>query len=191
MAYKRVSPIPIVEGGTTVQSFTAYAPICAGTSSTGALQSASTGIGTSGLVFTGNGSSSLPSFQTHTGSCMIFSGHQLALNQTAAIEFIGMNGAINATEANTKFVVPYACTASNLYVNVFANASTTGTTVTLRKNGVSQALQATITATTTGVFSDTNAAHNVSISAGDTIDWDLSQATTGGVTGTITMQLTG
>jgi hypothetical protein len=53
----------VAGGGTGDTSFTAYAPICGGTTTTGALQSASTGIGTSGFVLTSNGSSALPSFQ--------------------------------------------------------------------------------------------------------------------------------
>jgi hypothetical protein len=43
---------------------TAYAPVCAGTTATGTLQVASTGLSTSGNVLISNGASSLPSFQT-------------------------------------------------------------------------------------------------------------------------------
>jgi hypothetical protein len=51
-------------GGTGVATMTtAYAPVCAGTTATGALQVASTGLSTSGYVLTSNGSSSLPSFK--------------------------------------------------------------------------------------------------------------------------------
>ena len=53
----------VAGGGTGDTSFTAYAPVCGGTSTTGALQSASTGISTSGYVLTSTGSSSLPTFQ--------------------------------------------------------------------------------------------------------------------------------
>lgn len=64
MSYKRNSPIPVVEGGTgLVTSTTAYAPICGGTTATGAFQAASTGLSTSGYVLTSNGASALPSFQ--------------------------------------------------------------------------------------------------------------------------------
>ena len=54
-------------GGTGAASFTAYAPICGGTTTTDPLQSADTGIGTSGFVLTSNGSSALPSFQAASG----------------------------------------------------------------------------------------------------------------------------
>ena len=53
----------VAGGGTGITSATAYAPICAGTTTTGAFQVASTGLSTSGYVLTSNGSSSLPSFQ--------------------------------------------------------------------------------------------------------------------------------
>ena len=56
-------------GGTGVATMTtAYAPVCAGTTATGALQVASTGLSTSGYVLTSNGSSSLPSFQAAPGA---------------------------------------------------------------------------------------------------------------------------
>jgi hypothetical protein len=55
--------ITVPSGGTGLASATAYAPICGGTTTTGAFQSASTGQGTSGYIFTSTGASSLPSFQ--------------------------------------------------------------------------------------------------------------------------------
>lgn len=56
--------ITVAKGGTGVSTMTtAYAPVCAGTTATGALQVASTGLSTSGNVLISNGSSSLPSFQ--------------------------------------------------------------------------------------------------------------------------------
>jgi hypothetical protein len=61
-------PWPVQQGGTAASSFTAYAPVCGGTTTTGALQSASTGISTSGFVLTSTGSSSLPTFQAVSGS---------------------------------------------------------------------------------------------------------------------------
>lgn len=56
--------IPVAEGGTGVATMTtAYAPLAAGTTATGALQVCSTGLGTSGFILTSTGSSSLPTFQ--------------------------------------------------------------------------------------------------------------------------------
>ncbi|TAL08332.1 MAG: hypothetical protein EPO02_13195 [Nitrospirae bacterium] len=66
MAYNKV-PLPVFQGGSGSASFTAYAPICGGTGTTSAWQSASTGFSTSGYVLTSTGSSSLPTFQASGG----------------------------------------------------------------------------------------------------------------------------
>lgn len=57
------TPITVSFGGTGDTSFTAYAPVCGGTSTTAPLQSAATGISNSGYVLTSNGAAALPSFQ--------------------------------------------------------------------------------------------------------------------------------
>lgn len=84
MSYKRVSPVPIIEGGTgAITMTTAYAPVCAGTTATDALQVASTGLSTSGFVLTSTGVSSLPSFQaasiTITGDVGSATGSNITL----------------------------------------------------------------------------------------------------------------
>jgi hypothetical protein len=53
----------VANGGTGDTSFTAYAPILGGTTSTGVLQQSTTGMGTSGYVLTSTGSSSVPTWQ--------------------------------------------------------------------------------------------------------------------------------
>jgi hypothetical protein len=53
----------VSNGGTGVASTTAYAVLCGGTTSTGALQSIA-GVGTSGQVLTSNGAGALPTFQS-------------------------------------------------------------------------------------------------------------------------------
>ncbi len=56
--------LPVTSGGTGVTTMTtAYAPVAAGTTATGALQVCSTGLSTSGFVLTSTGASSLPTFQ--------------------------------------------------------------------------------------------------------------------------------
>ena len=57
----------VAGGGTGITSATSYAPICGGTTTTGALQSASTGISTVGFVLTSTGASSLPTWQASGG----------------------------------------------------------------------------------------------------------------------------
>lgn len=57
-----VSTYLVQQGGTGVGSFTAYAPIFGGTTSTGNLQSGT--VGSSGQLLTSNGAGALPTFQT-------------------------------------------------------------------------------------------------------------------------------
>ena len=56
------NPVTVAQGGTGDASVTAYAVLCGGTTSTGAVQSVS-GVGTSGQVLTSNGASALPTWQ--------------------------------------------------------------------------------------------------------------------------------
>lgn len=58
--------VPVSDGGTGVSALTAYAVICGGTTSTGAVQCIA-GVGTAGQVLTSNGAGALPTFQTPTG----------------------------------------------------------------------------------------------------------------------------
>ncbi len=57
----------VSHGGTGIATATAYAPICAGTTATGAFQVASTGQSNSGYVLTSTGASSLPTWQAAGG----------------------------------------------------------------------------------------------------------------------------
>lgn len=60
--------VVVAGGGTGDTSFTAYAPIVGGTTTTGALQQATTGLSTSGLPLLTNGSSAVPSFAALSAS---------------------------------------------------------------------------------------------------------------------------
>ena len=62
------SPVVVANGGTGSTSLTVYAPMCGGTTTTAAVQSASTGIGNSGYLLTSNGASALPSWQAQSSS---------------------------------------------------------------------------------------------------------------------------
>lgn len=57
------NPVTVAQGGTGDVSVTAYAVLCGGTTSTGAVQSVS-GVGTANQVLTSNGASALPTWQT-------------------------------------------------------------------------------------------------------------------------------
>ncbi len=62
----------VAHGGTGDAAFTVYAPVCGGTTTTGVLQSASTGIATSGFVLTSNGNAALPSFKAAAGGPSVY-----------------------------------------------------------------------------------------------------------------------
>lgn len=77
-------PIPVAGGGTGDTSFTAYAVITGGTTSTGNLQNVS-GLGSSGQTLTSNGPATLPTWQTHsagdvTGPASSVSGDIVTFN---------------------------------------------------------------------------------------------------------------
>lgn len=61
----------VAHGGTGDTSFTVYAPITGGITTTGSLQSASTGISNSGFVLTSTGAASLPTWQATSASGII------------------------------------------------------------------------------------------------------------------------
>ena len=54
--------VPVADGGTGVSSLTAYAVVCGGTTSTGAVQSIAS-VGSAGQVLMSNGAGALPTFQ--------------------------------------------------------------------------------------------------------------------------------
>jgi hypothetical protein len=63
------SPLPVSAGGSGDTSHTAYAVLCGGTTTTGAVQSIAS-VGTTGQVLTSNGASALPTFQTASGASL-------------------------------------------------------------------------------------------------------------------------
>lgn len=88
----------VAGGGTGVTSNTAYAVLCGGTTSTGAIQSIA-GVGTSGQVLTSNGAGALPTFQAASGG----SGFTSVVTQV----FTG-NGTYTPT-ANMKYCIIEVC----------------------------------------------------------------------------------
>lgn len=57
-----ITDLAVADGGTGASSFTAYAVVCGGTTSTNPLQSIA-GVGTSGQILTSNGAGMLPTFE--------------------------------------------------------------------------------------------------------------------------------
>jgi hypothetical protein len=62
LLYGLTIPVVVTSGGTGIITTTAYAPICGGTTATGAWQAASTGLSTSGYFLMSNGASAVPSW---------------------------------------------------------------------------------------------------------------------------------
>lgn len=77
-------PAQVAKGGTGIATTTAYAPICGGTTATGALQAASTGLSTSGYVLTSNGASALPSFQSPGVPTCLFRAYKSSSTQVVS-----------------------------------------------------------------------------------------------------------
>lgn len=77
--------VTVAQGGTGVASTTAYAVLCGGTTSTGALQSVAS-VGTAGQVLTSNGAAALPTFQTLPGSGLVLLAVATASN-SATLDF--------------------------------------------------------------------------------------------------------
>ncbi len=96
-------PTPVTIGGTAASSFVAYAPVCGGTTSTGAWQSASTGIANIGYVLTSTGSSSLPTFQASPTSSVVLLYTATASN-VASVTF----GSTYITSTYSNYMLVYS-----------------------------------------------------------------------------------
>jgi hypothetical protein len=70
--------VPTTLGGTGLTAATVYAPLCGGTATDGALQYASSGMGTAGYVLTSNGANALPTWQAGGGGGGSVSGTGVA-----------------------------------------------------------------------------------------------------------------
>lgn len=176
-------------GGTGLSSTTAYAVLCGGTTSTGALQSIAS-VGTSGQILTSNGAGALPTFQSAAAAAApsmlgSYLSYNVALGSPQWIAPFGSS--VQATQANVEISVPFAGTAQNLYVNLGANSIGSAVTITVNRNGSNTSIVATTTASTTGVYSDTT--HTQAYSAGDTIQFQIATAgVSGAITGTICLE---
>ena len=113
------SPIPttVANGGSgRASGTTAYAPICVGTTATGAQQTASTGLSSSGYVLTSTGASSLPTFQTvgASGSGLVL----IAAATPSSAASVQFNN--NLTSTYNQYLLVYSLflgSTSLLYIN--------------------------------------------------------------------------
>jgi hypothetical protein len=143
--------IAVANGGTGDASLTAYALLCGGATTTGAIQSIAS-VGTSGQVLTSNGASALPTFQapatagTVTSVSVVstngFAGAVATATTTPAITLTttvtgiikGNGTAISAAASGTDYVIPSGSitgTAANVTGTVVvANGGTGDTSLT-------------------------------------------------------------
>lgn len=113
--------LPVAGGGTGDSSFTAYAIIAGGTTSTGALQNVS-GVGTSGQVLTSNGASALPTWQAASGGGFTT---QNVVTGSRAFETVYRN-----TSGNTMFVtVVINVDVGAPHIKMLSDSSTPPTTI--------------------------------------------------------------
>ncbi len=123
--------VVVADGGTGVSTMTtAYAPITAGTTATGALQVASTGLATTRSVLMTNGSSALPSFQAFGGYLIATANPAGAASSTITVPAI----------AFTQLLI--------IYSNIFASA---GGTLSLQIGGLGSGYANEIITTVTTV----------------------------------------
>jgi len=108
--------IPVPDGGTGVASTTAYAPVCGGTTTTGALQAASSGISNSGYVLTSTGASSLPTWQAAGGG----GSGTVNAGTTGQIAYYASNG----TAVSGETLVPISAGGTNSATVVTAPTAT-------------------------------------------------------------------
>lgn len=183
MAYKRTSALPIIEGGTnaTTMATTDGVVYYDGTSLV------TTAVGTAGDILTSNGSGLAPTFQAASGgggNAPLGTQTQMQFGSTAGMRWISLySQGPSPTQSVAQSVIPVNGTINNLYVNCTANTSTVDVTITVNKNSVNTAISVTVPAGTTGLFSDL--VNTESFSAGDLIQFETSQSTTGVPSGSI------
>lgn len=93
----------------------------------------------------------------------------VAAGTTRYVAILGGGGAATV-EAESQMPVNFAYSTSDAFVNITTNTTTGGSSsYTFRKNGADTSLSISVTAGTTGVFSDTT--NTVNGGAGDLVDW--------------------
>lgn len=202
MAYKQKSPIVVKEGGTGIQTATAYAPLVGGTTPTGALQSAGTGIANVGYVLTSTGSSSVPTWQVGGGGGGASTGSIAYVSNGAGQRTYNLSGtdppagstfywpifysaitaatSVRSVEANSQVSSPFDGVLDNLYMVITNNsvANLLDQVMTVRINGVDTAVTVTIpSGGATGIFATTT--ESAVVSQGDFVTFSATAPTDG------------
>jgi len=96
------TPLTVANGGSGVAAATAYAVLCGGTTSTGAIQAIAS-VGTTGQVLTSNGAGALPSMQSSflTGMIILWYGTVA----TIPTGWVLCNGSNSTPDLRNKFVI--------------------------------------------------------------------------------------
>lgn len=194
------SILQIAGGGTSVPSFTAYAPIFGGITATGALQSGT--VGTSGQVLTSNGAGALPTFQPAgaassitVGSTSITSGNNgyIEYNNSGILGELATTGSSSVVRATSPTLVTPAlgvATATSINGVTISGSSTpaltvTGTTAVSGTNTGDQTITLTgnVTGSGTGSFATTIGAGVVTnaMLAGSISNANLANSTISGI----------
>ena len=151
--------IGVAYGGTGLTSVTTGDTLYA----SGANTIAKAAIGTSGYVWTSNGTT--PSWSAPTAS-MVMSG--VVSNQTTVTQYCAAYYWVGSiTESLHTYVMPCSGVVSSLYLHALATLPY-NTTFTVRKNGVDTTLTETISAGGEGTTAN-DTSHSVTIAAGDRI----------------------
>lgn len=124
MAYNPKT-ITVPQGGTGDITTTAYAVLCGGTTTTGALQSIA-GVGTSGQILTSNGASALPTFQAApAGGITTIDGNSGSVTgSTVTISTPASSGTLNFSGSSTTLTLNLYDGSDNLAIG--ASATSTG-----------------------------------------------------------------
>lgn len=179
MAYKpKLLTVP--EGGSGDASLTAYAVVCGGTTSTGALQSIA-GLGSSGDVLTSNGAGALPTFQAPSGGGLGYSLFAVTFSSSpadATTYFLSMSQAMTtytaSGNADTRLYIPKAGTITACYgvVTVGGTLGSAGSsTLSIRLNNTTDTTVSSSIAMTAASNTFNNSGLSISVSAGDYIEF--------------------
>lgn len=116
------SPVTVPNGGTGATSFTPYAVICGGTTSTSPLQSVAS-VGTSGQILTSNGAGALPTFQTNGGAAGAVTFHTDGSDATASGNAITIAGGAGITTNGSGATVTITATGGGFTWNTVSGTS--------------------------------------------------------------------